>query len=131
MKRFRLLAIAIFFSGLTVAAQQSSAAPQSTTHNQTATASNAEEHVRMLSEKLSLTADQQEKLRPIIQNMLDKREKLMRDPSLSPEQREKKERALHEKAGREARKFLTEEQNKKLDQLEAQHHGESAAQAQH
>lgn len=131
MNRIRLLAIAMLLCiGLASAAQQNSgnAAPHQPA--QGTAASNTEEHLKMLSENLSLTADQQQKLRPIIQDMLDERQRLMHDESLSVEQREAKQRALHEKADREARKFLNVEQQKKLDELEAQHHANSAAHAQ-
>jgi Spy/CpxP family protein refolding chaperone len=131
MKKIRLLAVTpIFLVVLTATAQQSSRAPRSVAQDeppQRTTASNAEEHLRMLSESLNLTAEQQEKLRPIIQNMLEERQRLMRDQSLSAEQREQKQRALHEKADHEARKFLNDEQKKKLDALEAQQHAQSAA----
>jgi periplasmic protein CpxP/Spy len=89
--------------------------------------SNPEEHLRMLSETLNLTAEQQEKARPIIQNMLDARHRLMSDETLSTKQRGQKERALHEKASRELRQFLNEEQKKQLDELEAQHRAELTA----
>lgn len=135
MKRFRLLAVAaIFLVGLTAAAQQSGGGPQSDAKEQGAqrsVVSSAEEHLRMLSASLNLTADQQKKLRPIIQNMLDQRQRLMHDQSLSAEQREEKQRAVHEMADQEARKLLNEQQKKKLDELEAQQHAESAAHAQH
>ena len=93
--------------------------------------SNAEEHVRMLSEKLNLSTEQQEKARPIIQNMLQERQELMRDQSLSSDQRSRKQRALHERADRELRHFLNDDQKKKLDDLEAQHRAESASHAKH
>ena len=134
MNRFRLLIVAtILLVGLTAAAQQNDGASQSAAQDQPAqrtAVSNAEEHLRMLSQSLNLTADQQEKLRSIIQNMLDRRQRLMHDESLSAERREEKQRAVHEKADREARKFLNDEQKKNLDELEAQHHAEAAAHAQ-
>ena len=83
--------------------------------------SNPEEHLRMLSEKLNLTAEQQEKAR----------QRLMRDETLSNKQRGEKERALHEKATRELRQFLNEEQKKQLDELEAQYRAESTAHTHH
>jgi hypothetical protein len=118
---------------LGAAAQQTGGVPTSSDKNKPAgqgNMSNPEEHLRMLSEKLNLTAEQQDKARPIIRNMLDARQKLMRDQSLSSQQRAEKERVVHEKAARELRQFLNEEQKKKLEELEAQHHAQSAAHAQ-
>jgi Spy/CpxP family protein refolding chaperone len=131
MNRTLLLAVAtILFVGLTAAAEQSSGSAAQEQPAQRTSVPNAEEHLRILSESLNLSAAQQQKLRPIIQNMLDQRQRLMHDQRLSADQREEKQRALHERADREARKFLNDEQKKKLDELEAQHHAESAAHAQ-
>lgn len=133
MNRTRFLAVAtILLATLTALAQQSAEAPGSAgKDSQHVGMLNAEDHLRMMSEKLGLTADQQEKLRPILQNMLDERQKVMRDQNLSSEQREVKQRAIHEKAGREARKFLNDDQKKKLDELEAEHHAESSTHTPH
>jgi hypothetical protein len=63
--------------------------------------------------------------------MLDARQRLMRDETLSNKRRGEKERALHEKATRELCQFLNEEQKKELDELEAQHRAESTAHTDH
>jgi type IV pilus biogenesis protein CpaD/CtpE len=134
VNRIPLLALAAALLIAMPAAAQQGAETSGTAANNHVTQhpemSNADAHLRILSEKLDLSADQQRKLRPIIQNMLDERQHLMQDQALSAEQREDKQRALHEKADREARKFLSQEQKKKLDDLEAQHNGESPAQTQ-
>ena len=132
MNRFRFLAIvATLLIAMAGAAQQSARDPGHAVQERAghASMSNADDHLRMLSEKLDLTSEQQQKLRPIIQHMLDQRQQLMNDQTLSPEQRQEKQRALHEKADSEARKLLNEEQRKKLDELEAQHNSQSPAQA--
>jgi hypothetical protein len=54
--------------------------------------------------------------------MFDARQRLAQDNSLSNEAREAKERTLHEKASKQARKFLNDDQKKKLDQLEQEPH---------
>ena len=132
MNRFRFSGIvATLLIAMTAAAQQSARDPGAAvqTPNAHASMSNADDHLRILSEKLDLTSEQQRKLRPIIQNMLDQRQQLMNDQTLSPGQRQEKQRALHQKADSEARKLLNEEQRKKLDELEAQHNSQSPAQA--
>jgi Spy/CpxP family protein refolding chaperone len=130
MNRTPLLAFAAsLLIAMPAAAQQTAETPSPTSSSNAAQQpqmSNADAHLRILSEKLDLSVSQQSKLRPILQNMLDERQRLMHDQTLSAEQRSEKERVLHEKADREARKFLSQEQKKKLDELEAEHNkGES------
>jgi hypothetical protein len=54
--------------------------------------------------------------------MMDERQQLMQDNSLSNEAREEKQKTLHQNADKEARKFLNDDQKKKLDELEQQPH---------
>ncbi len=75
----------------------------------------------MLSEELGLSVGQQAEIRPILQQMMDARQKVMQDESLSSEAREQKQKALHEKADKQARKFLNDERKKKLDQHAGSH----------
>jgi hypothetical protein len=77
----------------------------------------------MLSEKLDLTADQQAKARPILQQMQDSSRKLEDDTTLTPEQREAAMHPIFMKADQQLREFLTDDQKKKLDDLESQMHG--------
>jgi hypothetical protein len=126
MNRFRLFAIgAMLLVALTVSAQQTdNAAAAQQEHGQTAQSSTteADQHMKMLSERLNLTADQQTKIKPILEHMLAERQKIMQDTSLSNDAREQKEKALHEKASKQARKYLSDDQRKKLDELEQQPH---------
>lgn len=130
MNRMRLFAVTtIALLTLAAAAQQTSGTPNSANKDHSAQSESApstEEHMKMLTERLDLTVEQQEKLRPIVQKMLDDRQKLISDQGLSNEQRHERLKALHEKADHEARKFLNDDQKKKLDELKAQHHPESA-----
>jgi Spy/CpxP family protein refolding chaperone len=127
MNRFRLLTIAAtLMAAMTVSAQTVTAATSANKQDarpaaQTTTRG-AEQHLKLLSEKLDLTVDQQAKIRPILQHMMNERQKLMQDSSLSEEAREQKMRAVHDKADKQARKFLTDDQKTKLDDLEQQPH---------
>jgi len=119
MTRFRLLALATVLAlAMTAFAQQPPAADQA---QAAPAASPVDRHLQMLSEQLSLTAEQQEKIRPILQGMFDGQQKIMHDSSLSDDQRHEQMKALHEKADKEARQYLNDDQKKKLDELEAQH----------
>lgn len=83
-----------------------------------------EEHMTMLTEKLSLTSDQQAQLRPILGDMLAARERIFQDESMSPDERADIAKAEFYKADRKVRLTLTDDQKKKLDDFEQQmHHG--------
>jgi Spy/CpxP family protein refolding chaperone len=83
-----------------------------------------QDHLRVLTEKLDLTEEQQAKTRPILQEMHDATEKFRQDKSISREELLTKVRACREKADKKLRKILSDEQKKRLDQLEHQPHPE-------
>jgi periplasmic protein CpxP/Spy len=126
MNRFRsLVVVGLLLFAFGAWAQQSSAGSSDAAKpDQQAGASAVDQHLQMMTEKLNLSADQQAKLRPIIKEMLDGRQKLLNDTSLSDEQRHQKMKALHEQAIQQCRQYLSAEQNKKLDELQAEHHHE-------
>lgn len=116
MNRVRFLSIAamLVFAVAALAQQATQSAPAP--HKMPS----AEDHLKMLSEKLNLTDEQQDQIRPIIQEMTDTAQKAMNDQSLT---REERMRAVHEammKADKQARQYLTDEQKKTLDDMEAQ-----------
>jgi Spy/CpxP family protein refolding chaperone len=114
MNRVRSLAIgAMLMFALTTAAQQATTAG-SAKHELPA----VEDHVRLLAAKLDLTADQQAKIKPMIQEMQDATEKVMDDKSLSGEERRARMRPIRNKADRDVRGVLNDDQKKKLDELE-------------
>jgi Spy/CpxP family protein refolding chaperone len=124
MNRFRYLAIGILLMlALAASAQQTATAPTDKSEpSPQAGMSNVDQHVKMLAEKLNLSADQQTKLKPIIQQFLDGRQKAMEDKSLSPEARHERINKLHAEAKEQARAVLTDDQQKKLDELDQQPH---------
>ena len=115
MNRFRYLGIGITLLVALAASAQQTAASQ-------VALSPIDQHLKMLTERLDLTADQQVKLRPILKEFLDGRQKLINDQSLSEEERHEKIKALHAKADKQARTICTDDQKKKLDELEQQMH---------
>jgi Spy/CpxP family protein refolding chaperone len=120
MNRFRIFAIATtLIVALAAPAQQT--AQQS---GMPSTMPSVDQHLKALAEKLDLTPDQQAKAKPILQEMQDGMAKLNQDQSLSPEERHEKSKPLHMKADKQIREFLTDDQKKKLDQLEQQPHPE-------
>jgi Spy/CpxP family protein refolding chaperone len=123
MNRIRLLAIgAIFIFALTVAAQQTASGPGGTDqdeHGQRAAQSDVPtvgQQLKVLTAKLDLTADQQARITPILQELHDATQKLMQDKSLSREERLAGVRPQRYKADKQIREILSDSQKKKLDQ---------------
>ena len=86
-----------------------------------------DQHLKMLSEKLELTAEQQEKARPILKEMQDEMQKVMDNGSLTHEEATAKTHEAFMKADKKFREFLTDAQKTKLDEMEQQmHHGQGA-----
>ena len=84
----------------------------------------AKEQLRILTEKLGLTADQQSKAEPIIRQLHDATLKLMEDKSLSQEERLNRVRPLRLDSGKKLREILNDEQKKKLDDYLQEPHAE-------
>jgi Spy/CpxP family protein refolding chaperone len=109
---------------LTALAQQSATAPAGTDKEQHSQPSAhpgmppVEQHLKLLAEKLDLTSDQQAKTRPILKEMNDATRKIAQDENMSRAERMDKVRASRMKADKQLREFLTDDQKKKLDQLE-------------
>jgi hypothetical protein len=83
-----------------------------------------EDHLKVLSEKLALSSDQQTKAKPILQEMRDSTQKVMQKQRLSDQERTSKMRACHLRADTKLREILNDDQKKKLDQLEQDAHME-------
>ena len=128
MNRFRVLAIGTLFAvAVSLSAQSAAGGPgtSESENSQHAAQSNpVDQHVKMLAEKLGLTDDQQAKAKPILQEMHDGMQKVSHDESLSQDERSQQMRPLFDKADRQIREFLTDDQKKKLDDLESNMHPE-------
>jgi TolA-binding protein len=83
-----------------------------------------ETQLKVLTEKLSLTSDQQDRIKPILQELHDATEKLAQDKNLSHEERLAKVRPQRYKADERIRAILNDDQKKKLDQYEHGPHPE-------
>jgi Spy/CpxP family protein refolding chaperone len=97
---------------------QQSEAPAAPAHS----LPSVDDHVRLLAQKLDLTAEQQEKAKPIIQEMQDGIQKVLDDKSLTHEESTARMHSVHMKADKQIREFLTDDQKKKLDDLELHSH---------
>ncbi len=72
--------------------------------------------LKTLTEKLNLTADQQPKVKTILQELHDATQRIMQDKTVSRDQLLNKVRPLRMNANGKIREILSDEQKKKLDQ---------------
>jgi Spy/CpxP family protein refolding chaperone len=121
MNRIRLLVLgAALVLAVPAIAQQVATETSQQPHSQLpGQLPSVDQHLQFLAEKLSLTADQQEKARPILAKMQESVQKVMDDKSLTKDEAREKTHSAMMKADKEMRESLTEEQKKMLDQLEA------------
>jgi len=131
MNRFRLLAMGTMLMFALAATAQSAAAGSKKVgndeHGQSAAQAmvpTPEQHLKVLSEKLELMNDQQTKVKPILQELYDATQKAVQDESLSREERLENARTARYKADKKIREILSDDQKKKLDQLEQGAHPE-------
>jgi Spy/CpxP family protein refolding chaperone len=75
-----------------------------------------ETQLKVLTEKLNLTGDQQARIEPILEELRDATQKLVQDKTLSREERLAKVRPQRYKADKQIRGILSDDQKKKLDQ---------------
>ena len=129
MNRFRVVAAAMMLMlAMTLAAQPAPPAtdrPADNPHGPGGVSNGmptVEDHLKMLSDKLVLTADQQSKTRPILQEMQDSTQKVAQNKKLSDQERTTKLRACHLRADAKLREILSDDQKQKLDQLEQDAH---------
>jgi hypothetical protein len=122
MNSFHSLAIgAILIFALTAPAQQGASAPGATHKNEhpvlgAQDAPIVDEQLKSLTAKLDLTADQQAKIKPILQELHDVQLKAVQDQSLSHEERLAMVRPQRLKAHDEIREILNDDQKKKFDE---------------
>jgi len=79
---------------------------------------NVADQVKDFTEKLTLTEDQQAKVKTILEDTRDQMQKLRSDESMSQEDKMAKGRALREASSGKIRELLTDDQKKKFDQME-------------
>lgn len=80
-------------------------------------AMSADQHLQMLSEKLNLTDDQKAKIKPILEEHLKDRDAIMKDQSLSMDQKHEKIKASMDDSRAKIDPILNDQQKKQLDQM--------------
>lgn len=83
-----------------------------------------EQQMKVLTEKLDLTKDQQARIAPIIQTLHDISEKIAQDKSLSFQEQLAQVRPHRYEANKQLREILSDDQKAKLDQYLAGPHSE-------
>jgi len=74
-----------------------------------------DDQLKNLTDRLSLTDDQQAKIKPILEDQRTQMQSLMKDDSLSPDDRRAKGRSIRESTDTKIRDILTDDQKKKYD----------------
>ena len=74
-----------------------------------------DDQVAAMTDQLNLTADQQAKIKPLLQDQHDQMQTLMKDTSLSPDDRRAKARSVHQSTVAKVREILNDDQKKKYD----------------
>lgn len=118
MNRIRALAIATAMLFVLPLLAQQTTSPTAPAH----ASASVDDHLRMLSQKLDLTSEQQDRVRPILEEMQESMQKIDDDKSLSHEDAMAQMHAIFMKADKQVRVFLSDDQKKKLDDLEEQSH---------
>ena len=128
MNWIRSLAVGtLLIFALAVLAQQTATKPSTSSKGGAENAGampTVEEQLKVLAEKVDLTASQRAKVRPILQKLHDATEKLMQDERLPREERLAKVRPQRKQADKKIRALLNDDQKKKLDQYLAGPHAE-------
>jgi len=131
MTRIRAIALATLLTltlTLAVAAQQANAGrggpAKGSPGGDHAVVPAADVQLKFLTEKLDLNSEQQEKMNPILQELHDTTMKLVQDHSMPHQEYVSKLRDARYGADKKIRAILTDEQKKKLDQVEQEPHPE-------
>ena len=115
---------AILMLARTTAARQTTAGAKDAGSSEIAGVPSAASQLKFLTEKLGLTGDQQEKIKPILAELHEATVSIVEDKDVSQDKQLEKVHALRLNADAKIRTILTEDQKKTLDQLEQEPHPE-------
>jgi Spy/CpxP family protein refolding chaperone len=118
MKLMRTLALVAACLFATAAfAQQNPPAQENGEHKHSGQMRSSDEMVQDLTTKLNLTADQQAKIKTILDDSHEQMRATMNDQSLSKEDRRAKMKTMHDSIHTKVRDVLTDEQKPKFDAM--------------
>jgi Spy/CpxP family protein refolding chaperone len=111
-----LLAVCLF--AMAALAQQNPPAKEGEGHKHPGEQmGNVDDHVKELSAKLNLTADQQAKVKTILQDTHQQMQTLMKDESMSKEDKHARMKGLHDSVHAKVREVLNDDQKTKFDAM--------------
>ncbi|MGC2695698.1 MAG: hypothetical protein WA738_07900 [Candidatus Angelobacter sp.] len=90
-----------------------------------------DDHLKDLSAKLNLTADQQAKIRPILEDTHQQMQSLMSDQSMSKEDKHAKMQSLHESVKAKVSDILNADQKKQFAAMMQEHEHQGATKGGH
>jgi Spy/CpxP family protein refolding chaperone len=125
MNRIRLITIATTLLALSPFAVPAATLPAGAAQEaQAARVPPVEPQMILLTEKLELSPVQQDKIKPILEELYDSTAKLVQDENMSRDERMNGIHAARLTADKKIRVVLSDEQKKKLDQVESEPHPE-------
>lgn len=114
MKTWKYLTVAaVVAAGLMIGALPARAAEKAAKRERPAKTSVAQDRLQQMSEQLNLTAEQKEKIKPILQEEAEKMKAIRGDTSLTPEQKREKAKELRTELANKLKPILTPEQFQK------------------
>ncbi|MBA3913909.1 MAG: hypothetical protein H0X25_08675 [Acidobacteriales bacterium] len=93
---------------------------QGTTNEHTMPRMSSEDHLKILTEKLNLTEDQQAKLKPVLEDESKQMDAIHEDRALAPADKRAKMQEIHESFAGQVNAVLTPEQQEKWKQMRQQ-----------
>lgn len=81
-----------------------------------------DDQLKMMTDKLGLTADQQAKIKPILEDQRTQAQAVMKDDSLSQDDKRTKMRSLRESTNSKVSDLLTDDQKKKYTEWQQEMH---------
>ena len=133
MRFLTLLAGCLF--AMAAGAQQNTPAQENGEHKHGGQMRSSEDMMQELTTKLNLTADQQTKIKSIMDESHEKMRATMSDQSLSKEDKHAKMKSMHDSIHAKVREVLTDEQKPKFDamvkDMENNMHGKNGQGADH
>jgi Spy/CpxP family protein refolding chaperone len=118
MKLMRLLALlAACLFAMAALAQQTPPAQENAEHKHGGQMRSSDEMMQDLTTKLNLTADQQTKIKSIMDESHEQMRATMNDQSLSKEDKRAKMKSMHDSIHAKVREVLTDEQKPKFDAM--------------
>ena len=125
MNRIRSIAIATVLLALSAFAVSAVTMPAHAAQDrQVAKVPPVEPQMKLLTHKLVLSAEQRDKIKPILQELYDATAKLVQDENISSDERMNGIHMTRLTADKKIRGVLSDEQKKKLDQVESEPHPE-------